>query len=294
METAAVAILPFPYEGGVSYGKGAAGAPEQVLRASHYLELYDEVYGHEFHTAGITTAAPPAIPSDAAGMIQAMETASSALLNQGKFVCVLGGDHSVSSGFFNALHRIRGVKSVIQIDAHTDLREEYEGSRLSHACVMARIRQHTRHTLHIGIRSMSKPESVRIKEQHIPCVTMHDLRAGKIDIGHYLEQLPDPVFLTFDVDALDWSIISSTGTPEPGGLLWHETMEILEKIFFTKDVAGCDIVELAANPADANSPFAAAKLLYKMITLKIMSSIKRNNTGVPLAPCGPILQPDML
>jgi len=288
LKNSAVAVLPFPYQGGVSYGRGTAMAPEAVIKASHYLELYDEVYCGEFVSMGISTLSPPTIPQEPEKMAETIYLETKELCKMGKFVAVIGGDHSISSGFFRALQEEKGVKSVIQLDAHSDLRDSYEGSPLSHASVMARIREMTENTLQIGIRSMSLEEAEKIEKQNIQLITMHDLRTKKINLGSYLEQLPDPVFVTLDVDVLDWSVVSSTGTPEPGGLLWHEMISILETIFFSKNVSGFDIVELSYKEGDLNSPFAVAKLLYKMIVLKFLSEQKRRSLNLPPAPAGPV------
>ena len=266
IETAKVAIIPYPYEGGVSYGKGTEQAPDAVIDASHYLELYDEVLDAEPYKVGIATIDPQEIPDKSEEMITHLYRLTKTLIQQNKFIAVIGGDHSISSGCFKAFFEKHKTISVIQFDAHSDLRDAYEGSKLSHASVMARIREMTPHTLQLGIRSMSIEEAEVVKKENIQLYTMHKLRKGNINIKQLLDNLPDPVFITFDVDALDWSIVSSTGTPEPGGFYWDEVLEILELIFSTKNVIGFDIVELSAN--DPNSPFAVAKLLYKMLGFK--------------------------
>ncbi len=266
IETAKVAIIPYPYEGGVSYGKGTEQAPDAVIEASHYLELYDEVLDAEPYKVGIATIDPQEIPDKSEEMITHLYRLTKTLIQQNKFIAVIGGDHSISSGCFKAFFEKHKTISVIQFDAHSDLRDAYEGSKLSHASVMARIREMTPHTLQLGIRSMSIEEAEVVKKENIQLYTMHKLRKGNINIKQLLDNLPDPVFITFDVDALDWSIVSSTGTPEPGGFYWDEVLEILELIFSTKNVIGFDIVELSAN--DPNSPFAVAKLLYKMLGFK--------------------------
>lgn len=263
--TAKVAILPFPYEGGISYGAGTGRAPEAVLDASQHVELYDELLEYEPYRVGISTLAPPMIPPDAAGMIQAMYQQTADILKQDKFLIVLGGDHSISSGFFRALTEKYDQMSVIQLDAHADLRDIYEGSPLSHACVMARIREMTPYTLHIGMRSFSAEEARRAEREHLAFFPMHLYRQGPEIVREVIRRLPNPVFLTIDVDVFDWSVIASTGTPEPGGMLWDEAMALLQCIFETKDVVGADIVELSYRETDTNSPFAVAKLAYKLI-----------------------------
>ncbi len=268
VEAAAFVVVPFPYEGGVTYGTGTAQAPDAVLEASAFLELYDEVLDYEPYRAGIATLEQPDVPDDDEAMFSTVHTVTSSLLDNDKFVILLGGDHSITSGYYKALHDKHGPVSVIQLDAHADLRDSYEGSKLSHACTMSRIREYTQDTLQIGIRSMSVEEAERIKTERINLCTMHDYRSRKFNLDAALRNLPDPVFITCDVDVFDWSVIASTGTPEPGGLLWDEAMALLQKIFTLKNVVGFDVVELASNENDRNSPFAVAKLIYRMIGFK--------------------------
>ncbi len=263
------AILPIPYEGAVSYGAGTAAAPQAVLEASCYLEFYDETLKFQPHEHGIFTLAPLVAKQDHTEMIQLIYEQTRELVQIMKFPIILGGDHSISSGVFKALQEYYGALSCIQIDAHADLRDSYEGSKLSHASVMARIREMTEHTLQLGIRSMSFEEAKKVASEQIPLCTMHEYRDGHYDLRAALDELPYPVFITFDVDAFDWSVISSTGTPEPGGFTWDEALELLQLVFQHKNVVGFDIVELSAG--DRNSEFAVAKLLYKMIAFHIMA-----------------------
>ena len=287
--TSAVAILPFPYEGGVSYGKGTGQAPDAILNASAYVELYDEVLDAEIYRMGISTVKPPEISANPEKMIKQVFDTTHSLLETDKFVVVIGGDHSISSGYFKALKSKYGKLSCIQIDAHADLRDKYEGSQLSHASVMARIRELTDYTLQIGMRSMSVEEAELVKNKQIHLCTMYDYRNGKYDINAALDKLPDPVFITFDVDAFDWSVISSTGTPEPGGFFWDEAMNLLYNIFMKKNVVGFDVVELSYKRGDNNSPFAAAKLIYKMLGYKLYSYIKKFDKNWPLNPSATLL-----
>jgi agmatinase len=268
LETARVVVLPFGYEGGVSGGKGAAAAPQAVLHASAYLEFYDEVLDDEPCRVGIATVEQPALSQDPEAVLGTLETLTGALLDQGKFVVVIGGDHSITTGYVRALASRHDVFGVLQLDAHADLRESYEGSALSHASVMARIREITPHTLQIGIRSMSAQEARLVKAQKLALCPMHRFRRGEFDLEAALKRLPEQVFITVDVDVFDWSVIASTGTPEPGGILWDEAMDLLSAVFRTKTVIGFDVVELAYRDHDPNSPFATAKLVYKMIGMR--------------------------
>jgi agmatinase len=287
-ENAAVAVLPFPYEGGISYRAGTVKAPDAVLEASRHLELYDEILDGEPFRMGITTVAPPEIPKQPEEMIKALYESSLYLMEQNKFVVVIGGDHSITSGHVKAALERHGKVSIIQLDAHADLRNTYEDSPFSHACVMSRIREMTAHTLQIGIRSMSIEEAERITPEKISLCTMHDYRSGVFDLNGALDKLPDPVFLTIDVDVFDWSVIMSTGTPEPGGFLWDEALDLLNSIFARKNVIGFDIVELTYSENDHNSPFAVAKLLYKMLGFKLSTVIAEKKLRWITEPSGPL------
>ncbi len=267
-DKSAVAILPFPYEGGVSYGKGAAQAPGAIIDASHYLELYDEVLDAEPYRVGIATVEPPDTGKTHQEMFYSIYSNAHDLIEDDKFVVVVGGDHSLSSGFFKALKEKYTDLGVIQLDAHADLRDTYEDSPLNHACVMSRIREMAQDTLQIGIRSMSAEEAEKIKRENISLCTMDSFRKGVFDIDGALDNLPDNLFITVDVDCFDWSVIRSTGTPEPGGFLWDEALRLLGKIFQKKNIVAFDIVELSYSSNDLNSPFAAAKLIYKMLGFK--------------------------
>jgi agmatinase len=285
-ERAAVAILPVPYEGGVSFGKGAAQGPDAIIQASHYLELYDEVLKSEPCRMGIATLEPPDHLSDPEQLQAELYRLSRSLHEMGKFVVLVGGDHSVSSGHVKALKDDIDPLAVIQLDAHADLRDSYEGSRLSHACVMSRLREITPYTLQIGIRSMSAPEADRIAAEQLPVCTMDAYRRGTFDLQKALADLPATVYLTLDVDVFDWSVVRSTGTPEPGGLLWDEAMALLQQIFFTKNVVGADVVELASDPNDINSPFAVAKLIYKILGFKLTAAVQSHAIDWPDTPRG--------
>jgi agmatinase len=285
-KTASVAILPVPYEGGVTYGAGTAQGPDAVINASQHLELYDEILKAEPFRMGIATLMPLKSPSDLQGLHEAIYRCSKAVIKEGKFLVLLGGDHSISIGYFQALHEKHPLLSVIQLDAHADLRDKYRGNPFSHACVMSRIREVTPHTLQIGIRSMSWNEARRIERENLAVCTMTDYREGNFDIDAEISRLPDPVYVTVDVDVFDWSVIRSTGTPEPGGFLWDEALHLLQKIFRNKNVAGFDVVELSGNSNDRNSAFAVAKLIYKMLGFKLEAAVRQKTLELPDRPRG--------
>jgi len=289
LDTAAAVLLPVPYEGGVSWGKGAALGPEAVLGASAELEVYDEALRFETCRMGIATAAPPEDLSGPEAMVASVRRSMLSLLAAGKYPVVLGGDHSVSVGAFQELAARHGRLSVIQLDAHADLRESYEGDPLSHACTMARIRERTPDTLLIGVRSLCREEAERIVREEIQLCTMEAFRSGRFDLEEVIRRLPDPVYLTLDVDVLDWSVVRATGTPEPGGFFWHEALDLLGMIFRERDVVGFDVVELSQDAPDRNSAFAVAKLIYRMLGFKLASEVDRGRIRWPEQPAGPIL-----
>jgi len=269
-ETAAVHLVPLPYEGAVSYGKGASMAPEAILEASAQVELYDEMLRFEPYRSGIATLSSPTIPDSPDEMAADLTLYFKERLGIGTpRIIGIGGDHSVTIPHVRALCELHETLSVIQLDAHADLRESYEGTAFSHACIMRRVLECTQNTLQLGIRSLCAEEAQYIEEKKLAVCMMHTFRAGAFDMEKALALVPDPVFLTLDVDVLDGSIVSSTGTPEPGGVGWYELLDWLTCIFSRKNVIGFDVVELAAGPDSRSSAFAVAKLIYKMIGLML-------------------------
>jgi agmatinase len=287
-DKAAVALLPFPYEGGVSYGHGTSQAPKAIIDASCFVEFYDEVLDAEPFRMGIVTMAAPVMLKTPAAMHRQMYRSCKALLDQDKFVVVLGGDHSISSGTFRALREKYPNLGCVQLDAHSDLRDEYDGSRFSHASVMARIREMTPHTLQLGIRAMCREEAELVKKEKMALCTMHAFRKNLFDWKQALERLPEHVFVTVDVDAFDLSVISTTGTPEPGGFTWDEGLDILTRIFNSKTVVGFDAVELAYSKTDPNSAFSVARLIYKMLGFRLHKEVASGRVNWPSQPVGPL------
>jgi len=288
---AAVVILPVPWEGGISYMPGTSRGPDAMLKASGYLEFYDEQSGSEPHRCGIATVAMPRMPENPGDLAALVFETARDLLDADKFTIMAGGDHSITTGYARALLEKHGTLSVIQLDAHADLRDTFEDSPFSHACTMRRIRELTPHTLQLGIRSMSREEADLVKAESIPLFTMPDIRSGRMDLEKALAALPDPVFITLDVDVFDWSVIRATGTPEPGGMLWDEMLTILHRIFSTCRVSGMDVVELIGSDSDPHAAFAAAKLIYKCIAFQTESAVMRGELpGWPESPAGPLFR----
>jgi agmatinase len=272
LKSSKIVILPVPYDATSTWGKGADKGPEAIIEASNNLEIYDIETDSEVHLLGIHTAEPVVVNNGPEAMVQTVQKEVKKYLNRNKFTVTLGGEHSISIGAIQAHAEKFEDLTIIQIDAHADLRDEYMGSKYNHACVMARARE-TAPCIQIGIRSMSVEESFKLEPGRIFLARdINDSDNWKYDM---LSTLSNNVYITFDLDALDPSIMPSTGTPEPGGLLWYETIEILRRISEKANIVGFDVVELAPNPVDKAPDFLAAKLIYKLLTYIFIDDIPR-------------------
>lgn len=263
-ETATVAVLPIPYDGTSTWMKGAHLGPQAVIDASAHMELYDIETGTEVFRRGIVTVAPLDCPENPEEMTAAVYERVSALLRDRKFVVGLGGEHSVSVGLVRAAAEKFPSLSVLQLDAHCDTRECYDGSRFNHACVMARIGEICPY-VQAGIRSMDVSECAGLKREHI-CFA-HEIVAGMNVAPKLLKGLTQHVYITIDLDVLDPSIMPSTGTPEPGGLDWYTLFDLLRPVIREKNVVGMDVTELLPNPATRAPDFLAAKLIYRILSM---------------------------
>jgi agmatinase len=271
-ESAGVVILPVPYEATTSFGGGTGAGPAAILEASRYIELYDQELDGE--PSGIGIATLPALSLTGAGPQEALRElrqAYDALLEAGpgKLVIALGGEHSISSApilaWADRLQAEGRRLSVLQVDAHTDLRPEYEGSPYSHASIMARVQDRVE-IVAVGIRAITSEEmKVVRKSDNIHVFLADDIHTGDGWINDVLSRLGDDVYITFDVDGFDPSLVPSTGTPEPGGLQWYPVLKLLRRVFTERKVCGIDVVELAPIPGLAAPDFLVAKLIYKMI-----------------------------
>jgi agmatinase len=264
--TSRVAVLPVPFERTTSYGKGTAQGPAAILRASQSMELWDEELQSEPYKLGIATL-PPFLPE-----AYEMEPAMSELADEcrrhmdtGKFLVTLGGEHSLSIAPIRAAHRVFGDIGIVQFDAHADLREEFDGTPYSHASVMRRAHEDGVTTLAIGIRSLSQPEAELIRSANLPVIWGHQLERAQELLGPLLERLPRRVYLSFDIDFFDPSLVPATGTPEPGGGQWYPTLALLREVFRKKEVVAMDVVELAPFGPLPASDFLTAKLIYKCL-----------------------------
>jgi len=271
-ERARVAVLPVPFERTVSYGHGTSAGPAAILRASQSMELWDEELRAEPYRLGIATL-PPFLPEafDLGEAMAEIQAEAAGHLAAGKFLVTLGGEHSLTIAPVRAARREveRGgaTLGVVQFDAHADLREEYEGTRHSHASVMRRVVEDGVPTLAVGIRSLSTPEAELVRARDLPVVWGSELEdpATPGRFAELLAALPESVYLTFDVDYFDPALIPATGTPEPGGGRWWPTLALLRALFRAKRVVAMDLVELAPIGGLPASDFLAAKLVYKCL-----------------------------
>lgn len=267
LETAKVVLIPIPYDGTSTWGKGADKGPKAFLEASENMELYDIETATEVYEQGIHLANPITENSSPEAMVNEVHKITKDFIKRNKFVTLFGGEHSVSIGSIRAFNECFDNLTVLHIDAHADLRESYDGTKYNHACAVHEASQ-TTNLIQVGIRSMDAIEKTFMNEEKT--FFAHDMVHDEYWIDKVVEACTDNVFITFDLDALDPSIMPSTGTPEPGGLLWYETLEFLKQVFEEKNVVGFDIVELCPNEADTSSDFLAAKLYYKMLGYKFM------------------------
>lgn len=264
-DSAKVVILPVPYDGTSTYAKGADKGPSAILDASYQLENYDIETRTEPYKHGIFADEPVTENSSPEKMAKAVEKRVGQLLSADKFVVTIGGEHSVSVGAIRAHNDKFKNLSVLQLDAHSDLRDEYQNSKFNHACVMARVKELCP-IVQVGIRSMDICELESISRERI--FLAEDIYNDRSYIGRAVEKLTDNVYITIDLDVFDPSIMPSTGTPEPGGLLWYDVLALLRAVCENKNVVGFDVVELCPNEQNKSSDFTAAKLIYKLLAYK--------------------------
>jgi len=262
-EDSDIIILPVPYDATSTWMKGADRGPEAILEASVNLEFYDIETASEVHLRGIHTVAPVDENRTPDLLVDAVRQRCSILLNDGKFPVILGGNHSVSIGAIYAFADLYDNLTVLQLDAHSDFRHSYEGSKYNHACVMARVGEVAR-VVQVGIRSMSAEELPYIKKDRI--FYSHQLYADKSLYTKALDKLSENVYITIDLDVFDPSIMPSTGTPEPGGPPYFELMKFLESVAKNKNVVGFDVVELCPSTTNKAPDFIASKVVYQLLS----------------------------
>jgi len=263
---ARVVVWPVSYEGTVSYGTGTGAGAEAIVDASRNMELYDEETDSEVYRLGIhtTDVTPPAEPPEE--MMRSLLRRARELVSTGKFVCMIGGEHSVSAPVIQAHAEAYENLSVLQIDAHADLRDTYDGTPHSHASIMARVVKDLKvPAVQVGIRSISAEEARTIDEIPTRIFWAKDI-AGRTDWWEEaVSSLTENVYLTIDIDGLDPSLVAQTGTPEPGGLGWYETLGLIRTLARRRRVVGMDLTEYAYVEGFSASAFLCAKLIYKSL-----------------------------
>jgi len=265
LEQARIVVVPVPYDGTSTWGKGADKGPHAIFEASKHLEAYDIETGTEVWRQGIGTDAPVLEQESPEAMVRAVESRVGHHLGKARFPVVVGGEHSVSIGAIRAHAKQFPDLTVLQLDAHSDLREQYCGSSYNHACVMARV-QASCPIVQVGIRSMDVSELERVNAQRV--FYARDIAANDNTqwVSQVIRQLSQRVYITVDLDVFDPSIMSSTGTPEPGGLLWYPVLSLLKQVCSHCELVGFDVVELCPEPGNRACDFLAAKLIYTLLT----------------------------
>jgi agmatinase len=260
-----IIIVPVPYDETSTWMKGADKGPDAIMEASVNLEFYDIETDSEAHLFGIHTIEPIIEKKSPEALVDAVYNRVIFLLNQEKFPVIVGGNHTVSIGSARAFSEHFKNLSILQLDAHSDLRQEYEGSSFNHACATARMREFAP-VLQVGIRSMSREEASDADWERI--FPAHELYVDKTKYQKAIDMLTENVYISIDLDVFDPSLIPSTGTPEPGGPGYFEIMNFLKEVIWKRNVVGFDVVELCPTPANKAPDFVAAKIIYQLLSYK--------------------------
>ncbi len=272
LEKARVVLLPVPYDRTASYGKGTADGPRAILEASSHMELYDDELDVEPHTIGLFTAPPVSGNDDPPEVMAAkVEAEVSRYLAMGKMAVVLGGEHSVSIGAIRAYEKAFKRLSLVQFDAHGDLRASYEGSKFNHACVMSHFAGRIP-TLQLGIRSMCAEEGALVREKGLKVISARELMQRPEAALAEVDRLTDEIYLTIDVDFFDPSVMPATGTPEPGGPGWYDALDVIRRICRRNRLVGFDVNELRPLGEDVAPDFLTAKLVYKTLAYRFFAA----------------------
>lgn len=264
--TSKIVIVPVPFDGTSTWIKGADDGPQAILEASENMELYDIETDSEVYYKGIHTFAPITNVETPEELAFKLKPIVAKIFVDKKFPVILGGEHSVSIGAFQAVGENFKNVSILQLDAHSDMRDEYEESKFNHACVMARAKEICPVT-QVGIRSSCIEEKENINPERV--FYAHKIKYSDENwIDKVVEQLSDNVYLTIDLDVLDPAFLPSTGTPEPDGLSYRDIINLVKKVIEKKNLIGMDVVELAPNADSKASDFLASKLIYQILSLK--------------------------
>jgi agmatinase len=271
---ARVVILPIPLDRTTSYVPGTRNGPHEILIASSHMELWDEETQTDIHSVGIYTLPEMEFPFGTMDeVVREIRRVASELVSRDKFVFVLGGEHSITPAIVAAMADRHPGLSVLQIDAHADLRDSFMGTPHNHACAMRRTLEFARAT-QVGIRSLSLEEAAAAPT--LPTEIFYDfnMRRHADWIDRVVDSLSETVYITIDVDGFDPAIMPATGTPEPGGLSWYEALALLRRVIEQRTVVGCDIVELSPIAGHVAPNFLCAKLIYKILSYRFCREVK--------------------
>ena len=266
--TAKIVILPVPYDDTSTWLKGADKGPAAITEASANMELFHIETDTEVYINGIYTAPPVTENSTPEAMAEAVYKQVRRYLEHGKFIVTTGGEHSISIGAIRAHAEAFEDFCILQLDAHADLREEYEGSRFNHACVMARAKECGK-IIQAGIRSMDSSEKENMNPENM--FFAHYIHSNPSWIKEIAEKLAKNVYITIDLDVFDPAIMPSTGTPEPGGLSWYDVISLMRTVNEKSNITGVDIVELCPQETNKAPDFLAAKLIYNILSYKFQN-----------------------
>jgi agmatinase len=275
-DRARVVILPVPLDRTTSYVAGTRNGPHEILVASAHMELWDEETETDIHSVGIFTLPEMEFPfATMDEVISEIRRVAAALVERDKFPMILGGEHSITGPVVAAVAEKYPGVSVLQIDAHADLRDTYMGTPHNHACVMRRVLECARAT-QVGIRSLSTEEAAALPGLPTRVFYDHNMRHDPHWIDRVVDSLGETVYITIDCDGLDPAIMPAVGTPEPGGLSWYETLTLLRRVIERRKVVGCDLVELCPVPGLVAPNFLCAKLLYKILSYRFRAEQRRS------------------
>ena len=271
-------VLPIPYEATTSFGAGTRDGPRAIITASQQVELYDEALGRESVRSGIATLDP--LQPDARGpefMPQRVYNAARRIVRDGKFPLGLGGEHGITLGLVRAVKTRYKDLSVLQVDAHADLRDSYQGTLYSHASVMRRIHDLGVSVVGVGVRNYSKEEARFISRENKLIFSARTCRESSSWISEVVSKLSEHVYVTIDIDGFDPAFAPGTGTPEPGGLDWYQVTDLLAAVTRSRRIVAADVVEVRPLPPSNVTEFLAAKLAYRLIGLASASQGGRSS-----------------
>ena len=274
-DRARVAILPVPLDRTTSYVAGTRNGPHEILVASSHLETWDEETHSDIHGIGIVTLPEMELPfASMDDVVAEIRRVAGELVQRDKFLIVLGGEHSITAPVVAAVAARHPGLSVLQIDAHADLRESFMGTPHSHACAMRRVLDFAP-TTQVGIRSLSPEEAAAVPSLRTTIFYDYNMRQQADWIDRVVGTLSDTVYITIDVDGFDPAIMPATGTPEPGGLEWYEALALLRRVIESRVVVACDIVELSPMSGNVAPSFLCAKLIYKILSYRFGRELNR-------------------